>query len=60
MFGAYLLGDSASNPAVVSWIASPAQVVHFPMMLAGIVFPVLGFVMVMGESQGDSLWRGKG
>ena len=55
VFGADLLGDNAFNPAVVSWMASPAQVVHFPMTFAPIVFPVLGFVMVMGESQGDSL-----
>ena len=55
VFRVYLLGDSAANPAVVSWMSSPLQVVHFPMMFAPIVLPVLGFVMVMGESQGDSL-----
>lgn len=34
---------------------SPAQVVHFPITVAVIDFLVLGFVTVMGESQGDSL-----
>lgn len=48
------LGDKAANPAVVSWMASPVQVLHLPIAVAVIVFPVLGFVMVMGPSQGDS------
>lgn len=53
--GVHLLGDNASNPAVVSWMLSPAQVVHSPITIASIVFFVLGFVTLMGASQGDSL-----
>ena len=51
-----LLGDNAAIAAVVSCMSSPVHVLHLPIAVAVMVLPVLGFVTVMGPSQGDSLW----
>ena len=48
-----LLDERADNPAVVSWMLSPLQVVHFPITMAVIVF--FEYVTLMGVLQGDSL-----
>ena len=48
-----LLDERADNPAVVSWMLSPLQVVQFPITMAVIVF--FEYVTLMGVLQGDSL-----
>ena len=50
-----LLGDSAANPASVSWMLSPLQLEQFPITMAEMIFLVVGFVTLMGALQGDSL-----